>query len=151
MRQEHKVGEKTFLDFGDSPLVMIDRQTGQATHTKIFVSVRGASNLMYVESSLDEKLLTWISLNIHALEYYGCCPRAMVPDNLKSAVSKASRYEPDINPTYAEFTGHYGTVIFPARPYRPKDKSHALDLVSTAQSDLLFFKRVKPGDPGPAG
>lgn len=141
MRQEHKAGEKTFLDFGDSPLVIIDRQTGQETSTKIFVSVWGASNLMYAESSLDEKLATWISLNIHALEFYGCCSRAMVPDNLKSAVSKASRYEPDINPTYAEFAEHYGTVIFPARPYRPKDKSRAENGVKLAKRWILFRLR----------
>ena len=141
MRQEHKAGEKTFLDFGDSPLKIIDRQTGQETRTKIFVSVWGASNYLYAESSLDEKLATWISLNIHALEYYGCCPRAMVPDNLKSAVSKASRYEPDINPTYAEFAEHYGTVIFPARPYRPKDKSRAENGVKLAKRWILFRLR----------
>jgi transposase len=141
MRQEHKAGEKTFLDFGDSPLTIIDRRTGQETRTKIFVSVWGASNLMYAESSFDEKLPTWISLNIHALEYYGCCPRAMVPDNLKSAVSKASRYEPDINPTYAEFAEHYGTVIFPARPYRPKDKSRAENGVKMAKRWILFRLR----------
>lgn len=141
MRQEHKAGEKTFLDFGDSPLVIIDRQTGRETGTKIFVSVWGASNYMYAESSFDEKLATWITLNIHALEYYGCCSRAMVPDNLKSAVSKASRYEPDINPTYAEFAEHYGTVIFPARPYRPKDKSRAENGVKLAKRWILFRLR----------
>lgn len=141
MRQEHKAGEKTFLDFGDSPIVIIDRQTGQKTLTKIFVSVWGASNYLYAESCLDEKLATWISLNIHALEYYGCCSRAMVPDNLKSAVSKASRYEPDINPTYAEFAEHYGTVIFPARPYRPKDKSRAENGVKLAKRWILFRLR----------
>ena len=141
MRQEHKAGEKTFLDFGDSPIGIIDRKTGEETRTKIFVSVWGASNLMYAESSFDEKLATWISLNIHALEYYGCCSRAMVPDNLKSAVSKASRYEPDINPTYAEFAEHYGTVIFPARPYRPKDKSRAENGVKLAKRWILFRLR----------
>ena len=141
MRQEHKAGEKTFLDFGDSPIVIIDRQTGEETRTKVFVSVWGASNLMYAESSFDEKLATWISLNIHALEYYGCCSRAMVPDNLRSAVSKASRYEPDINPTYAEFAEHYGTVIFPARPYRPKDKSRAENGVKLAKRWILFRLR----------
>lgn len=141
MRQEHKAGEKTFLDFGDSPIKIIDRKTGQETCTKIFVSVWGASNYMYAESSFDEKLATWISLNIHALEYYGCCSRAMVPDNLKSAVSKASRYEPDINPTYAEFAEHYGTVIFPARPYRPKDKSRAENGVKLAKRWILFRLR----------
>ena len=65
----------------------------------------------------------------------------MVPDNLRSAVSKASRYEPDINPTYAEFAEHYGTVIFPARPYRPKDKSKAENGVKLAKRWILFRLR----------
>ena len=141
MRQEHKAGEKTFIDFGDSPLKIIDLRTGIERSTKIFVSVWGASNYLFAKSCLDEKLSTWIKLNINALEYFGCCPRAMVPDNLRSAVSKASRYEPDINPTYAEFAEHYGTVIFPARPYRPKDKSKAENGVKLAKRWILFRLR----------
>lgn len=140
MRQEHKAGEKTFIDFGDSPIKIIDF-TGKETSTKIFVCVWGASNYMFAQSCFDEKLSTWIRLNINALEYFGCCPKAMVPDNLKSAVSKASRYEPDINPTYAEFAEHYQTVIFPARPYRPKDKSKAENGVKLAKRWILFRLR----------
>lgn len=141
MRQEHKAGEKTFLDFGDSPIKIIDLKTGRETPTKIFVSVWGASNYMFAKACYDEKLATWISLNVDAVEYFGCCPKAMVPDNLKSAVSKASKYEPDINPTYTEFARHYGTVIFPARPYRPKDKSPAENGVKLAKRWILFRLR----------
>jgi transposase len=141
MRQEHKAGEKTFIDFGDSPIKIINPQNGTERSTKIFVSVWGASNYMFAQSSFDEKLSTWIKLNIGALDYFGCCPRAMVPDNLRAAVSKASRYEPDINPTYAEFAEHYGTVIFPARPYRPKDKSKAENGIKLAKRWILFRLR----------
>jgi len=141
MRQEHKAGEKTFLDFGDSPIKIIDAKTGLETSTKIFVSVWGASNYMFAKSCYDEKLATWIKLNIDALKYFECCSKAMVPDNLKSAVSKASRYEPDINPTYAELAEHYGTVIFPARPHRPKDKPKAENGVKLAKRWILFRLR----------
>ena len=141
MRQEHKAGEKTFLDFGDSPIKIIDQKTGIETSTKIFVSVWGASNYMFAKSCYDEKLATWIKLNIDAVKYFGCCSKAMVPDNLKSAVSKASKYEPDINPTYAEFAEHYGTVIFPARPYQPKDKPRAENGVKLAKRWILFRLR----------
>jgi len=75
--------------------------------------------------------------NVAALEYYGCCPKAIVPDNLKSGVAKACRYEPDINPTYAEFAEHYGLVIFPVRPYRPKDKAKAENTVRLAKRWIL--------------
>lgn len=141
MRQVHKAGEKTFIDFSDSPIKIINPANGTETDTKIFVSVWGASNYMFAKSCLDEKLSTWIRLNVNALEHFGCCPMAMVPDNLRSAVSKASRYEPDINPTYAEFARHYGTVIFPARPYRPKDKSRAENGIKLAKRWILFRLR----------
>jgi transposase len=141
MRQEHKAGEKTFIDFGDTPLKIIDLRTYTEISTKIFISVWGASNYMFAKSCLDEKLSTWIKLNINALEHFGCCPKAMVPDNLRSAVSKASRYEPDINPTYAEFAEHYGTIIFPARPYKPKDKAKAENGVKLAKRWILFRLR----------
>lgn len=143
MRHEHKAGEKTFIDFGDSPIKIIDPETGIETKTKIFVSVWGASQMMFARSCFDEKLPTWIKLNTDALKYFGCCPRAMVPDNLLSAVTKASRYEPEINPTYAEFARHYGTVIFPARPYKPKDKSLAENGVKLARRWILFRLRNK--------
>ena len=141
MRQEHKAGEKTFIDFGASPLTIIDLRSGQEKSVKIFVAVWGASNYMFAKGCYDEKLATWIQLNIDALTFFGCCPKAMVPDNLKAAVSKASRYEPDINPTYAEFAEHYGTVIFPARPYRPKDKPKAENGVKLAKCWILFRLR----------
>ena len=143
MKQDHKAGEKTFIDFGDSPIKIINPETGEETKTKIFVSVWGASQKMFAKSCFDEKLPTWIKLNIDALKYFGCCPKAMVPDNLRSAVSKASRYEPDINPTYAEFARHYGTVIFPARPYKPKDKAMAENGIKLAKRWILFRLRNK--------
>ena len=81
-----------------------------------------------------------------ALEHFGCCSKTIVPDNLKSAVSKACRYEPDINPTYAEFARHYKTTIFPARPYRPKfeilDKPHALPLPDK-KYEFAQWKKVR--------
>lgn len=141
MRQEHKAGEKTFVDFGDSPLKIITADTGEELATKIFVSVWGASTYMYAESSFGEGLPDWIRLNVNAVEYFGCCSKAIVPDNLKAAVNKACKYEPELNPTYAEFAEHYGTVIYPARPYKPKDKSRAETGVKLAKRWILFRLR----------
>jgi len=136
MRQEHKAGEKGFLDFGDG-LKLVNPETGEKIPTKIFVLVWGASQYTYVQATLSEDLPSWIEVNTKAMEYFGCCPKACVPDNLKSAVSKACRYEPDINPTYADFARHYGTAILPARPYRPKDKSLAETGVRLAKRWIL--------------
>lgn len=133
MRQEHKAGEKTFVDFGDGPS-FIDPKTGIKTDTKIFVSVCGASKYTFVQATTGEDLHSWIKVNVAALEYFGGCSKAIVPDNLKAAVTKACRYEPIINSTYADFARHYDTVIFPARAYRPKDKS-------LAENGVLLAKR----------
>lgn len=136
MRQEHKAGEKTFVDFGKG-LNLVDPKTGAPIPTQLFVSVWGASNYAFATAVLGEDLSNWIGVNVSALEYYGCCPKAIVPDNLKSAVTKACRYEPELNPTYAEFARHYDLVIFPARPYRAKDKAKVENGVRLAKRWIL--------------
>jgi len=141
MRQEHKAGEKTFVDFGEGGIKITDPVTGEEIPTKIFVSVWGASTYMYAESSFSEGLSDWIRLNVNSVEYFDCCSKAIVPDNLKSAVNKACKYEPELNPTYAEFAKHYGTVIYPARPYKPKDKSKAETGIKLAKRWILFRLR----------
>jgi len=142
MRQEHKAGEKLFVDFGEG-LNLVDPKTGEKIPTRLFVAVWGASNYTYAAATLDEGLYSWIKVNKDALEYFDCCPKVIVPDNLKSAVSKACRYEPDINPTYAEFAAHYSVAILPARPYKPKDKAHAENGVKLAKRWILARLRNK--------
>ncbi|MEK7376368.1 MAG: IS21 family transposase [Candidatus Margulisiibacteriota bacterium] len=138
MRQEHKAGEKNFVDFGSiDDINLTDRFTRETIKAVLFVSVWGASGYLFAKAVRGEDLKSWINVNIDSLEYSGCCPKAIVPDNLKSAVTKACRYEPEINPTYAEFARHYGVAIFPARPYQPKDKSRAENGVKLAKRWLL--------------
>lgn len=122
MRMEHKAGEKGFVDFGDG-LKLVNPETGELTPTSLFVFCWGASNYLFAKATLGEDLLSWITVNMDALHCFGCCPKVIVPDNLKSAVSRACRYEPETNPTYAEFASHYGVVIMPTRPVAPKDKA----------------------------
>lgn len=134
MRQEHKAGEKTFIDFGDG-LFLVDPKTGDKIPTKLFVSVWGASCCTYSRATLGEDLESWIDANVKALEYFKCAPKALVPDNLKAGVSKACRYEPELNPTYADFARHYGVAILPARPHTPKDKAKV-------ENGVLIAKRL---------
>ncbi len=136
MRQSHKGGEKGFLDFGKG-LNLLNPQTGELISTQLFVFTWGASNYTFAKAVLSEDLPSWIKVNTEALEYFGCCPKVEVPDNLKSAVNKACRYEPVLNPTYAEFSAHYGMVIMPARPYKPKDKSKAENGVKLCKRWIL--------------
>ena len=122
MRQEHQAGEKLFIDFSNS-LSILDLPTGELIPTQLFLAVWGASNYTYAEATLSQTLPDWIGAQRRALEYFGCAPRVLVPDNLKSGVSKACKYEPELNPTYADMAEHYGCAVLPARPYRAKDKA----------------------------
>ena len=122
MRQEHKAGEKVFVDYATGPSI-VNSQTGELIPTVLFVGVWGASNYTYAEASLTEALPNWVQSHVRAFEYFGCCPRVLTPDCLKSGVLKACLYEPEINRTYAELATYYGGVVLPARPRHPKDKA----------------------------
>jgi transposase len=89
----------------------------------LFVAVWGASNYTYAEATLSQTLPNWIGSHRRALEYFQCTPRVLVPDNLKSGVNKACKYEPELNPTYADLAEHYGCAVLPARPYKARDKA----------------------------
>lgn len=123
MHMEHKAGDKLYVDFAGDRLEIINEQTGERTPVEVFVAILGASQLTYVEAVLTQQKEDFIFACENALHY--CCgvPAAIVPDNLKSAVSKSSKYEPTLNETFADFAEHYGTAILPARAYRPRDKA----------------------------
>jgi transposase len=123
MRQEHVAGEKMFIDFAGQTIPVIEPATGVITEAQLFVTVLGASNYLYAEAFPSQELPYWIAGHVHACAFYGGAPRILVPDNLRSAVTKAHRYEPLINRTYEEMAAHYGCVVIPARPRKPRDKA----------------------------
>jgi transposase len=123
MRQEHKAGDKMYIDFAGEKLTIIDKATGIEKKVEVFVAILGASQLTYVEAMLTQRKEDFIPACENALEYYGGVPAAIVPDNLKTAVTKTDRYEPTINETFADFAEHYNTTILPTRTYKPKDKA----------------------------
>ena len=122
MRQDHRGGEKLFVDYGES-LSLVDPQSGEPISTQLFVAVWGASNYTFAEATLTQQLPDWIGSHTRAFSYFGCVPKVVVPDCLKGAVVRACRYEPELNPTYTEMASHYGICVLPARPRRPKDKA----------------------------
>jgi len=140
MRQEHRGGEKLFIDYSDG-LSIVDALTGELTLTQLFVAVWGASNYTYAEATLSQKLPDWIGSHGRALAYFACAPRVLVPDNLKSGVSKACKYEPEINPTYSDMAEHYGCAVLPARPRKPRDKATVENGVLIAQRWILAVLR----------
>ena len=123
LRLEHAPGEKLFVDYAGQTVPVIDRHTGEERAAQIFVAVLGHSNYTYAEASWSQKLPDWLGSQARALEFMGGVPQAIVPDNLKSAVSRAHRYEPELNPSYQDFAEHYGVAILPTRVRKPRDKA----------------------------
>jgi transposase len=142
MRQEHRAGEKVFIDYCDG-LSTADPITGELIPTQLFLAVWGASNYTYAEATLSQTLPDWIGAHRRAFEYFGCLPRVLVPDNLKSGVSKACKYEPELNPTYTDMAEHYGCAVLPARPRRPRDKAKVEVGVLIAQRWILAVLRQR--------
>jgi len=126
MHIEHKAGDKMFVDYAGKKLTIYDRYTGKPKReASVFVAVLGASQMIYSEPTLTQKQRDWITANENALLYFGGVPRAIVPDCLKTGVTKASKYEPELNRVYLDFAEHYETAIVPARPHAPRDKALA--------------------------
>jgi transposase len=125
MRQVHIAGERLFVDYSGHTMEVVDATTGEVQTAQIFVAVMGASNYTYVEATFTQKLPDWIASHVRAFSYFGGTTKQIVPDNLRSGVTKACLYEPAINRTYADLARHYATAICPARPRRPRDKAKA--------------------------
>ncbi len=123
MRQPHVGGEKVFVDYSGKKLCCHDVKTGRKREVELFVMAWGASHYLYAEAQMSQGSNDWIMGHVRGFDYFGCVPRLVVPDNLKSAVTRACRYDPDINRTYAELAEHYGIGVLPAKPYKAKDKS----------------------------
>ena len=123
MRQAHRVGEKTFVDFSGSGLDLASPLTGECQLVVLFVAVLGASNLTYAEPVLHQDLPTWVGCHIRAWEYFEGTTEIWVPDNPKVGVIKASKYDPLLNRTYEDLSTYYGAAVIPARPYKPRDKA----------------------------
>ena len=123
MRQQHRAGEKVFIDYCGPTVPFVDTATGEVVEAQVFVAVWGASSYTYAEATRSQMLPDWIGSHQRALTYFGGSPLLLVVDNLKSAVTRACRYEPRLNRTYADMARHYGVAVLPARPRKPKDKA----------------------------
>ena len=171
MHIDHKAGDKMFVDYAGNKLEIVDTKTGEIIKVEVFVAILGASQLTYAEASFSQKSEDWIRSNERAFQCFGGVPQAIVPDNLKSAVTHSCKYEPKINFMFDDFADHYNTSILPARVRHPQDKAlvenavklvyhriyaplrnrtfHSLDELNEAIWDLLehhnnaLFQRLK--------
>ena len=123
LRQAHRAGEKIFVDYAGHTATVVDPKTGEIQKAQIFVAALGASNFTYAEATWTQSLVDWTESHVRMFEYIGGVAKALVPDNLRSGVTRACRYDPDINPTYQDLAVHYGTTVLPARPGEPRDKA----------------------------
>lgn len=143
MHMEHKAGDKVFIDFAGDKLHFFDRGSGQSQPVEVFVGILGASQLTYVEGVMSQQKEDLIAACENALHYYQGVPAAIVPDNLKSAVTQSSKYEPTLNETFADFASHYGTTVLPARAFRPRDKALVENAVRLIYSRI--YVKVRAG------
>jgi transposase len=143
MRQTHVAGERVFIDYTGPTVPIHNRVTGDSRKAQIFVGVLGASNYCYVEAHWSQRLPDWIAAHTRMFEFLGGVPEILVCDNLKSAVKKASRTEPDINLTYQSLAEHYGSMVLPARPIKPQDKAKVENGVLIVERWILFRLRKR--------
>ncbi len=123
MRQLHRAGETTFVDYAGQTVPVVDRKSGEIQAAQIFVAVLGTSSYTYAEATWSQSLPDWIGSHQRAFRFFGGVSETLVPDNLKSGITHPHRYEPDVNRTYAEMAEHYGVAVIPTRVAKPKDKA----------------------------
>lgn len=137
MRQVHVAGEKMFVDYSGKRPEILDLRTGEVIAVELFVAVLGASSYTYAEATRTQRGPDWIASHVRAFEFFGGVTKAITCDCLKSGVTRACRYEPEVQRTYEDLASHYGTTVLPARPYKPRDKAKVEVAVQVVQRWIL--------------
>ena len=141
MKLEHVAGKEVYIDYAGKKLHIVDKQTGELIPVEVFVALLPNSQFTYVEAGMSQKREDMIECMGNALSYFGGVPKAIVSDNLKSAVTRASKYEPEINRTFKDFARHYNCVINPTRSYSPQDKALVENAVQLAYQRIYYPMR----------
>jgi transposase len=141
LRQEHRAGEKMFVDWAGATIPIYDRESGEAQPASLFVSALGASSYTFARATLCQDLPNWIECHIRAFEFYQGTTQLVVPDNPRTGITRACRYDPDLNRTYLELAQHYHVAIMPARPYKPRDKAKVEAAVLLGERWLIAVLR----------
>lgn len=138
MKLEHKAGNEMFVDFTGKKLSVVDKSTGEVRDVEVFVAILPCSQYTYVEACKSQKRADFIKCLGNALKFFGGVPKAIVSDNLKSAVTKSSKYEAHINRSLKDFAHHYGCVINPTRAYSPQDKALVENAVHLSYQRIFY-------------
>lgn len=134
---EHEPADKLFIDFTGKKLAVVDPSTGEVTQVEIYVAILGYSQLTYVQAVSSQRKEDFITATANALHFLGGVPRVLIPDNLKSAVTKPDKYEAELNSAFLDFANHYGTSVLPARSYKPRDKAPVERAVNITYSRIF--------------
>jgi transposase len=138
MPQEHKAGEKVFVDYAGMKIPIYKCGTDEVEfEASLFIGALGASSYIFAEATKDEELQSWLGSHCRMFTFYAGVVEIIVPDNLKTGVTRSCYYEPDINPSYHALAQHYGTCVIPARVRKPKDKAKAESAVQVAEQRIL--------------
>jgi transposase len=138
LRQEHRAGEKMFVDWAGDTILIHDRATGETAPASIFVAVLGASTYTFARATLGQGLAHWIDCHVRAFDFFQGTTKLLVP---RTGVTRACRYEPDLNRTYLEMAQHYGIAVLPARPRKPRDKAKVENAVGIVERWILAALR----------
>ncbi len=137
MRRTYKAGEKLFVDYAGMTMPVTDPATGEVRRAQIFVAALGASHYIYAEATWTQQLSDWIVSHTHVYEHIGGVTDITSPDNLKSGVTKACWYDPDMNKTYADMAQHYNTAVVARRPGKPQDGAKVESGVQIVERQVL--------------
>ncbi|MCL1919399.1 MAG: IS21 family transposase [Peptococcaceae bacterium] len=141
MHIERKPAESAEVDWCGSKMSVINSETGEPKDAYVFVSALSYSGYSYVEAFWSMETENWIQAHVKAFTFYGGVPRWIIPDNLKTGITRNTRTETVINKTYQEMAEHYGTAIIPARVEAPNDKPHAEGSVKITQTWIMAALR----------
>lgn len=146
MKMIHKGGEKLYVDYSGDSLTWVNHQTGEVNPTQLFVASWGASSFCFTDVTATQTSDECNQSHVRSFNYFGCAPKALVPDNMKTAVTKADRFNPIINIHYGKMAEHYGIAVLPARVRKPRDKAvvesnvlHIQRFILAALRDITFY------------
>lgn len=141
LRQEHRAGEKTFVDWAGPTIPIYNRETGDCQPASLFVAALGASSYTFAYATPSQEMPHWIGCHVRAFQFFGGSTKLVIPDNTRTGVDRACRYEPDVNRTYHEMATHYAVAVMPARPYKPRDKAKVEAAVLLAERWIIAALR----------
>jgi len=137
MRKQHRGGSAAYVDYAGDTVKVLNPETGEVREAQVFVGVLGASNYSYAEATWTQELMSWISSHVRMFEFFGGVTETLVPDNLRSGVTKADFYDPVLNPTYQKLAEHYNVAVLPTRRRKPRDKAKVETAVLVVERWIL--------------